>query len=294
MLTLREVLSDADRRKVAIGHFNVSELVALKAVAEAAQELNLPVIIGVSEGERDFIGVPQIAALVASIRQAHSQPVFLNADHTHTLANAEEAARAGFDMILFDGSSLPLEENIRETKKAVEAVKSINPSILVEGEIGYIGTSSKIVDKVPEGMGKLTTPEEAKQFAAATGVDVVSPAVGNMHGMLRSMIEAGARKRLEIERIRAIKQATGLFMTLHGGSGTEDDDFRKAIQAGITIIHINTEIRIAWRRGLESALAEQPEEVTPYKLLTEPLHAIKDLVRARLQLFHPMASGTNL
>jgi fructose-bisphosphate aldolase class II len=112
--------------------------------------------------------------------------------------------------------------------------------------------------------------------------------------MLRSMIEAGARKRLEIERIRAIKQATGLFLTLHGGSGTEDDDFRKAIQAGITIIHINTEIRIAWRRGLERALAEQPEEVTPYKLLAEPLHAIKDLVRARLRLFHPMASGANL
>lgn len=293
MKLLREVLMEADRSKVAVGHFNVSELVALRAVTEAARELNLPVLIGVSEGEREFIGVHEIAALTKSIRKEYGQPVFLNADHTHTLAKAEEAARAGFDMILFDSSSLPLDEGARETRRAVEAVKSINPAIVVEGEIGYIGVSSKVLDRVPEGAGKLTTPEEAKQFADSTGIDVLAPAVGNMHGMLRSMVEGTTKKRLDIDRIGAIKQATGLPLTLHGGSGTDDDDFTRAIQAGVTIIHINTEIRVAWREGLSAALGGQPDEVTPYKLLLGPLEAVKKVARARLQLFHPFAGGTN-
>ena len=286
MTTLLDVLRECDRKKVAIGHFNVSDSVTLRAVTEAARELNLPVLVGVSEGEREFIGVREIAALVKAIREEHSQPVFLNADHTHSIEKAEEAARAGFDMVLFDGSALSFDEDIRETKKAIEAVKSINPNIVVEGEIGYIGTSSKILDKIPEGTGQLTTPEQAEEFVAGTGVDVLAPAVGNMHGMLRSMVQGNERKHLDVERIRTIKQVVGIPMTLHGGSGTDDDDFRKAIQAGITIVHINTELRLAWRKGIQDALAKQWDEVTPYKLLLGPLAAVGSVARARLELFH--------
>ena len=114
---------------------------------------------------------------------------------------------------------------------------------------------------------------------------MLAPAVGNMHGLLRSMVRGDAPKRLDIKRIEAIKAATGVFLTLHGGSGTNDDDFRRAINAGITIIHINTEIRLAWRRGIEAALAKDAEAVAPYKILPGAFEAVKEVVRARLQLF---------
>ena len=284
-MNLRDALADADRRRVAIGHFNISDLAALKGVVAAAAALRLPVLVGVSEGERDFVGVREIAALIRTIRAEHPYPIFLNADHTHSLPRAEEAARAGFDEIIFDGSALPFDENVRETKRAVEAIRAIDPSIVIEGEIGYIGTSSAVLTEVPKGMGNLTTPAEAKAFVQATGIDVLAPAVGNMHGMLASMVRGDARKRLDIERIKAIKDETGVLMTLHGGSGTDDEDFRRAIKAGMTIVHINTELRLAWRRSIESALAQHPDEVAPYKILPDAVKAVQEVVTGRLRLF---------
>jgi fructose-bisphosphate aldolase class II len=285
MQTLRDALKEAERRKAAIGHFNISDLVALKAVVEAARELNAPVLVGVSEGEREFMGVPQVAALVRSTRDEFGMPIFLNADHTHSLAKAVEAAAAGFDSIVFDNSTLPFDQNIAATKRAVEAVKAINPGIIVEGEIGDIGSGSEIHDAAPETSRVLSTPEEARQFIAATSVDVLAPAVGNMHGMLRSMTRGEGHKHLDIQRISEIKAATGIFMTLHGGSGTDDEGFRKAIAAGMNIVHINTELRLAWRRGIESGLSSQPDEVAPYKILPPAVESVKQVVRRRIQLF---------
>jgi len=286
MITLTEALSDARRRHVAIGHFNVSDFVALKAVTEAAGALKLPVLVGASEGERGFLGVREIAAAVASLRATHDQPIFLNADHTHSLEGALEAARAGFDMIGFDASANPLETNVKLTKQAVQALKSINSRIVVEGELGNIGTGSEIHDKVPESSHFLTKTGEAKYFVQATGIDALAPAVGNMHGLLKSMISGDVKKRLDIGRIRDIAGATGLPLTLHGGSGTDDGDFRQAVLAGMTIVHINTEIRLAWRRGLEASLAESPDEVVPYKIYRKPLDAMRSVVSSRLRLFN--------
>jgi fructose-bisphosphate aldolase class II len=286
MKTLKEVLKEAEQDRVAIGHFNFSDLVAFNAIAATARGLNLPVMVGVSEGERAFVGVRQAAALMRSIREEYGQPIFLNADHTHSIAKAEEAAKAGFDEIIFDGSGLPFEENIAQTKSAVEAIKSINPAILVEGEIGWIGASSEILEKAPAGVGVLTTPEEAKQFVDATNIDVLAPAVGNMHGMLQSMVHGETEKRLDVQRIAEIKEAASIFMTLHGGSGTRDDDFQQAIRAGMTIVHVNTELRLAWRRGLEDVLQAHPGEVAPYKLLREVVEAVGEVVRRRLRLFN--------
>jgi fructose-bisphosphate aldolase, class II len=214
--------------------------------------LKVPVLIGVSEGERDFIGVRQIAALVRSLREEFSFPIFLNADHTHSLTRAMEAARSGFDSIVFDRSSMPFETNRRETKEAVVTLKSINPAILVEGEIGDIGTGSEVREQAQSLSSSLTTPAEAKQFVEATGIDILAPAVGNTHGMLKSMVQGGTKKRLDVARIAQIKTAVQVPLTLHGGSGTDDKDLRQAIAAGINIIHINTELRIAWRRGVEA------------------------------------------
>jgi len=289
MHSLHDALQQSQKDRVAIGHFNVADCVLLKAVVAAGQELEVPVVVGVSEGEREFIGVRQIAALVWSVREDCDCPIFLNADHTHSLAKAVEAARAGFDSIVFDLSALPFEQNVRQTKEAVEALKTINSAILVEGEIGDIGTGSEIHEEAPDLSKGLTSPAEARQFVESTGVDILAPAVGNMHGMLKSMVRGETQKRLDIERIAQIKRAAQVPLTLHGGSGTDDGDLRKAIAAGINIIHINTELRVAWRRGLEEGLSKLPHEVVPYKILPFAVESVKNVARSRLELFD--ASG---
>src|SRR3984885_3600039 len=119
MLSLQDLLQEAQQTGKAIGHFNISDLVLLKAVFAATRDLSVPVLVGLSEGERDFVGTRQIAAFVRSLREEFDYPIFLNADHTHSLAKAVEAAKAGFDSIVFDMSALPFEENIRQTKQAV-------------------------------------------------------------------------------------------------------------------------------------------------------------------------------
>jgi fructose-bisphosphate aldolase class II len=286
MLGLGEALGDAQRRRVAIGHFNVSDLVTLKAVTAASRAFNVPVLIGTSEGERDFIGVHEIVAVVAALREETGQPIFLNADHTHSLERALEAAKAGYDMIGFDVSTHPLEKNIELTRQAVEAVKSINPRIIVEGELGFIGSGSEIHESVPESSRLLTKTDDAKRFVETTRIDVLAPAVGNMHGLLKSMISGSMRKHLDIGRIGEIAAVVTIPLTLHGGSGTDDGDFKKAVSAGITIVHISTELRLAWRRGIEAALAGNSDEVVPYKIYGNSVSAMTAVAEERLRLFN--------
>jgi fructose-bisphosphate aldolase class II len=285
---LRTALQKADEARIALGHFNVSELVAVKAIVHAARALDVPVIIGVSEGERDFFGVEQVAALVRSYRAEGGPPIFLDADHTHSLAAAERAVRAGFDAVVFDASSERFDENVAHTRAAVAALRTIDPDVVVEGEIGYIGSSSAIHDAAPpQGYG-LTTVDEARRFVDATGIDVLAPSLGTMHGMLRSMLRGDVEKRLNLERIAEIKAATRKPLTLHGGSGTHPDDVRRAVRAGVTIVHVNTELRVAWRRGLDRTLADHPDEVAPYKVLAPVEAAIQAVVTEHLQLLnHP-------
>jgi fructose-bisphosphate aldolase, class II len=289
--TLRDVLTRLENEGAALGHFNVADQVLLKAVVAAAAEAKLPVLVGASEGEREFFGARQLGALVKSLREESEVPLFLNADHTHSLAKAVEAANAGFDCVTIDFSALPFDQNVARTKEAAQAIKAINPGILAEGEIGDIGTGSEIKETAQG--GKLSTPDEARQFVEATGIDILAPAVGNMHGMLKSMVQGKAKKHLDIERIAQIKQAAGVFLTLHGGSGTEDEHFRKAIAAGINIIHINTELRVAWRQSLEKSLARDPNEVVPYKILRPVVESVKEVVGSRVRLFHgePVSTG---
>ena len=263
MKSLKEIINEAESRKIAIGHFNISDCVALKGIFKATQEFNLPVLIGVSEGERDFIGTKRAALLVKNLREEFNWPIFLNADHTHSFEKIKEAVEAGFDAVLFDGGKLLLEENIKQAKAVVEYVKSINPDILVEGELGYIGGSSTILKEIPEGAAikeeDLTKPEEASRFVKETGVDLLAPAVGNIHGMFKNT----PNPHLNISRIKEIREAAGVPLVLHGGSGIRDEEFLAARDAGFSIIHINTEIRLAWRNGHNAALKKIPEDIVP-------------------------------
>lgn len=290
MKNLKEILKEAAEKNVAIGHFNISDLAALKAIFESAKELNMPVLIGTSEGEREFIGAKQAALLIKSLRDEFNYPIFLNADHTHSFEKVKEAVVAGYDAILFDGGKLSFEENIRQTREVVEYVKSVSVDqgreILVEGEIGYIGSSSEILKEIPTGAAfkpeDLTTPEQAKEFVEKTGVDLLAPAVGNIHGII---VHEGFFEKLDIERIQAIKKSVGVPLVLHGASGLNDEDLRASIKAGIGIIHINTELRQAWRRGIEAGLKNSPNEVAPYKLYTPAIQEMKKLIADKLRLF---------
>jgi fructose-bisphosphate aldolase, class II len=290
----RDVLTSLQKQGAALGHFNVANLVLLKAVVAAAADVNVPVIVGASEGERDFLGTYELAAIVKAMRDEHNFPIFLNADHTHSLAKAEEAARAGFDSVVIDFSALPFDQNVARTKEAVEAIKTIAPGIVAEGEIGNIGSGSEIHEAFQGDSRNLTTPDEARQFIEATRIDVLAPAVGNMHGMLENMVQGTAKKHLNIERIAEIKKATGALLTLHGGSGTDDADFLRAIRAGINIIHISTELRVAWRHSLEGSLKKQPNEVVPYKVLQPVVSFVSQVVTSRLKLFNPQLTSQEL
>lgn len=137
----------------------------------------------------------------------------------------------------------------------------------------------------------MTTPEQASEFVRRTGVDVLAPAVGTMHGMLKSMVEGQTKKHVDLARIAAIKRAAQKPLTLHGGSGTDDQGFLDAIEAGITIVHINTELRVVWRHGLDSALARKPDEVVPCKLLPDVVESVKQVVYSRLRLFNVSLRG---
>lgn len=285
MNALRNVLARLESEGAALGHFNVADFLMVKPILAGAVEAGVSVLIGASEGERDFLGTRQLAVLVKSLREEFAVSVFLNADHTHSLAKAIDAAKAGFDAVVIDFSSLPFEENVTRTKETVEAIKAINPAMIAEGELGDIGTGSEIHEVAQSAGGNLTIPEEARQFVHATGIDVLAPAVGNMHGMVKSMVRGETKKHLNIERIAEIKRKTGVFLTLHGGSGTDDNDFRNAIAAGINIIHINTELRVAWRRSLDASLARDPNQVVPYKILPPVIDALKQVVASRLTLF---------
>jgi fructose-bisphosphate aldolase class II len=288
MKTLREYVADAAKNKVAIGHFNISNLEALRGIFNAARKLDVPVIIGVSEGEREFIGVKQAAALVKSLRNEFNYPIFLNADHTYSFDKVKEAIDAGFDSVIVDGAKLSLEENIALTKECVEYARKSGRDVLVEGELGYIGQSSKVLDTIPDGVDlsedALTKPEDAARFVSETGVDMLAPAVGNFHGMLRG----GVDPKLNIERVEEIKKAVKIPLVLHGGSGNSADDFADSISAGISIVHINTEIRVAFRDGLKKSLQENPDEVAPYKILKPAMLALEAVVETKLRLFNKL------
>lgn len=285
MKTLRECIVEAGEKGVAIGHFNISNLEALHGIYNAAKKLDLPVIIGVSEGEEKFAGRDEVVALVRTLRERDSYPIFLNADHHSSFESVKACIDADFDMVIIDGAKLPNEENIAMTKKCVEYAKKVSAEsgrdILVEAELGYIGSGSDIKESIPEGAGVLTKPEDAKAFVERTGIDIFAPSVGSIHGLIKS-----GKPHIDAELVKQIKEVVHIPLVLHGGSGLRDEDFTNAIKSGISIVHINSEIRLAYKEAVEKAIAENPNEINPSKILTPAVSAIEKVVESRLKLFN--------
>ncbi|MBI2120760.1 MAG: class II fructose-bisphosphate aldolase [Parcubacteria group bacterium] len=285
MQTLKQYIQDADSKHSVVGHFNMSNIEGMWAIFRVAKKMGVPIILGTSEKERAFMGVKQCVALVKSLREEFNHPVFLNADHTYSFEKVKEAVDAGYDAVIFDGVKLPLDENIEATKRCVDYAKSKNPDIIVEGELGYIGTSSKMYEIMPSDISvsaeNLTKPEDAERFVKETGVDLFAPAVGNIHGMLKNSPDPA----LDIDRIKTIREKAGVPLVLHGGSGTANHDFQRAILAGISVIHISTELRRAFRMELERTLHNEPDELAPYQIMENSVFEMEKVVEERLKVF---------
>ncbi len=158
--------------------------------------------------------------------------------------------------------------------------------MLIEGELGMIGTGSEVLDAPPADIDKeFTKPEQAALFAGETGIDLIAPAVGTMHGILRS----GVQPKIDTKRIEEIVEASGLPVVLHGGSGSSDADFVASAKAGAAIIHISTDLRVAYRKGIEEGLAQLPDEVAPYKYIGPGASAVQALTERFMRLFANVA-----
>lgn len=282
-----ELINNYKREGKAIAHFNISNLDQARAIVEVAEELNQPVIIGASEGEREYMGVDMVRTIIDELNQEYSIPIFLNADHTYTLEKVEEVVEAGYDSVIVDGAKLPYEENVTLVKSCVDFVRNYEAKngkrVLVEAELGYIGQSSSLNSALPEGVteANLTTPEQAKDFVLRTGIDMFAPAIGNVHGMLIDATEPA----LHIDRLKEITAAVDVPLVLHGASGNTNEDLKGSIDNGVAIIHINTEIRKAFRDGEVHYLEEHPNEVAPYKFGHEGQEEMKKVVRAKMMLY---------
>jgi fructose-bisphosphate aldolase, class II len=285
-MILKEYLQKATKEHWAVGHFNIATLGQMRAVVEAAKEAKSPVMIGTSQGERSFIGLHQVVALIETFRKETKLPLFLNADHTKSFKACKEAVDAGYDSIHIDGSELAYEENKVVTKQVVEYAQEVaareSRKIMVEGELGYLRGSSKVQKQIIELKKEdYTDPGQAVEFVQSTGVGRLAIVIGNLHGV------AFNKPQLDFERIRdgraQISQETTLV--LHGGSGMTPEDFKKSIKAGIANIHINTELRVAYHDALEDEFKEHPEEVVPYKYFSGAIEAMKEKVKEKLQIF---------
>jgi fructose-bisphosphate aldolase, class II len=282
MKPLRQVIDEFKKAKKAVGHFNVSDSNQLEALAEASKETGLPVIAGLSEGEREFFPLSHVRVLVDAYQKEGVQ-IYLNADHTYSIEKVKEAIDAGVDSVVVDGAKLPFEDNVVFAQASVAYARASGRDVIIEGELGYIGTSSKVMDALPEGAQVteelMTKVDEAGDFVQKTGVDMLAPAVGNVHGMIK-----GGDPKLSITRIGEIAKAAGVPLVLHGGSGNTEEEFSQAIKAGIAIIHINTELRVAYHDALKETL-DTTEETTPYKFLSPAVADMRSYIVEKIKLF---------
>ena len=279
---IKYYLEKARKERWAIGQFNFSDFTQMKAILAAAERMKSPVILGTSEGESKFFGLQEAVALRDVLRGKTGVPVFLNLDHGKSFEYLKEAIDAGYDAVHFDGSELPLEENIKITKEVIKYAKK--KGVLVEGEVGRIGTdSSKLYSEKFEIKDEdLTKPAEAKEYVEKTKVNLLAVGIGNFHGIVIS----GVCPNLMLSLLKEIREKTGgIALVLHGGSGTPEDDIKEAIKTGIVKININTELRLAFAGNLRRFLDDNPDEIVPYKFLAEAKNSVEKVAERKIELF---------
>lgn len=272
-MTARDWLEKAKKENFAIPALNAGTLEVLKAITMAAVEAKSPVIIETAIGETKWMEAENIYCLCRNYSEKYKVPIIINLDHAYTFEDVKPGLEAGFDLIHFDGSKLPYEENVTTAKKIVEIAHKEGQ--LVEGEMDRIpGEGSELhaagsIDQATIDKGK-TVPENAAKFVAETGVDIFASFFGNVHGLTEDYTPT-----LDIGLLHKIQQAIpNTFLSMHGSSGTPEDQVRAAVSADVVKVNVNTELRLAYRTALEKALAEK-KELAPYKFFPPVVEEVK-------------------
>ncbi len=276
LVSMNEFLPKAKANKFAVGQFNMNNLEFAKAIVQAAKEENSPFIFGVSEGALKYMGMEYTVAIAEAAAKESGLPIALHLDHGSTFEVAMACIRAGFSSVMFDGSHHSFEDNIRLTKEVVKAARAMGVS--VEGELGTIGGVEDDIS-VDEADAALAKPEEAIRFYEETGVDCVAIAVGTAHGMY------AGEPNIRFDIIEEVSQAIPVPVVLHGGSGVPDDMIKKAIQAGVGKINVNTENQVACTNTIREVLANDAKVYDPRKYLGPATKSMVEVVRSKIQLF---------
>lgn len=273
-------LKKAKEEGFAIGAFNVGNLETFKAIAQAAKNKKSPVIIESSPGETEWMGADNIVDLAKNYSEDFGVPILVNLDHATEFESCKRAIEEGFDLIHFDGSKLPLEENLKILKQVVELAHS--KGLVVEGELDHIGGASEVHTGAVSDEIKIkkTDPSEAERFVKESGIDIFAAFVGNIHGLYK-----GGEKHLDIELVEKIALATRAFLSLHGSSGISEDQVKRAIDKGIVKVNLNTEIRQAFKDSLEKLLEENPDEYAMYKILPKSVEEMQLLVENKMDTY---------
>lgn len=284
IVTTKELYHKAREGRYAIGAFNVSTIEAIKAVVEAAQELNSPVIVETSGSEMNYLGAENVVDIVTNIAEELSIPVAIHLDHGKDLDQVKEAMEAGYTSVHIDASSMPYQENVDVTKEVVEFAHS--KGITVEGELGRIPGTSETHEgeEVSISVDILTDPGLAREYIKETGVDILASSIGNIHGVYET------EPQLDFDRLKQIADSE-IPLSLHGGSGIPSHQIKMAISLGVTKINVNTELRMAFTASLRQELAENPDEIVPYKYLPEETEAVKEVVKEKIKLFGSEGKG---
>lgn len=271
LVTLNDVLKNAQKEHYGVGLFNTTDTDMLEAVISAAEELNSPVVIGTAEVLLPYGELKLIAPSLLAAAKRASVPVVLHYDHGLTFDRCMEALELGFSSIMFDGSAGDYDKNIADTRKMVEIAHS--RGISVEGEIGHVGLAASEDDKLSD---MYTTPEEAEAYVKATGVDALAVAIGTAHGVYKT------KPNLNLQRLAEIRERVDVPLVLHGGSGLTDDDFKNTIKNGIAKVNIFTDLCLAGDRAMKEGLEKEIGYLATRNLKVE---TIKEAVKQKIITF---------
>lgn len=280
----RHLMQRSRQQHFAVGAFNIDNQETLIAVCKAAKKLNSPVLVEVSDGEVKAMGLENIRDLTDNYKAEYGIEIYVNLDHSPSVDDCKRAIDAGYEFIHIDISQAnhdaPEDEIIAKTKEVVEYAKFTGA--LVESEPHYFGGSSNVHDKAidyEEIRKTFSTPEVAKSFVDATGIDTFAAAIGNLHG------KYPVPKELDLELLGEIREAIGCQISLHGGSGTPLHYFEEAAKIGVSKININSDMRFVFRKTLEKVLAENPNEYAVVKLMPAVYEAVQVVVEEKILAF---------
>ena len=281
----RAAMARARAERFAFGAFNIDNQETLIAVVKAAASKKAPVLVEVSQGEVDMLGLNNIRDMVDNYKAEYGVEVYVNLDHSPSVEAAIAGIQAGFEFIHIDVSQANHdatdEQIIADTRTVVEAAKQTGA--LVESEPHYFGGSSNLhTEAIDYDHIKKTfsTPGGARTFVDATGIDTFAAAIGNLHG------KYPVPKQLDLDLLAQIRSAISCNISLHGGSGTPGNYFEEAVRIGVTKVNINSDMRVAYRRTLEAVLAEKPNEYAVIKLMPQVIAAVQAVVEEKIDVFN--------